>query len=213
MLQVGLRLHRTIMYQSPVYLSSTSPHTNGYEPRRTEYDQVPTPASYHLSSPQPTDDSPYWIGSVPSPSTYRSSSPTRRASPSLEKRDSGIDTNIAGLVISGVVGTISICFQAKGNSIASASYQLALDSRDAAIGGAQAVGSGVAATGGRIGGTVGGGVMAVGNAVGEVATGQCRLGHSSGRVKHCQHCGCSFPKVSLHALRPPKSQPIQELAS
>ena len=64
----------------------------------------------------------------------------------------------------------------KGNSLAAASYQLALTSRDAAINSAQAVGSGAVAASGRVGGAIGGGATAMGNAVGGAASGVARAG-------------------------------------
>jgi hypothetical protein len=91
----------------------------------TEYPS--TPAFYDLSvqkSEEAPWTSPYFIRSVPVPSTDASSRPVTR---SLSKRDIGTDTNIASLFMTGLTGTISIILQAKGNHIAAASLELALN--------------------------------------------------------------------------------------
>jgi hypothetical protein len=81
--------------------------------------------------------------------------------------------------MTGVVGTISIYFQAKANSIAAASYQLALASRDGAVDGIRAVGSGVVVTGHRVGGAIGESTVAVGSAAGSVASGIVQAGRDT----------------------------------
>jgi hypothetical protein len=103
---------------------------------------------------------------VPVPSSQPSSSP-KPHSLHLNKRDIGDDTSIASLVLSGVVGIISTGLQAnsvhlqnKGNSIASASYRLAVQG---AVGGAQAVGTGIT--------TTAGGIVDTGQAVGNSLAG------------------------------------------
>lgn len=114
------------------------------------------------------EDSPYWIGYVPVPSTHRSSSPAPRSYPSLEQRDVGTDTNVANIVTSALVGTVQIYLQAKGNSIAASALQLAWD---AAVGRVQTVVTGVGATG-----SVNGGVISVGTEIGGTAAEAARMG-------------------------------------
>ncbi|KAH8589639.1 hypothetical protein B0O99DRAFT_692368 [Bisporella sp. PMI_857] len=191
------------MYQAPVY--QTSPYSNSYVPRYSEYDspltqsyhqvsriedrnlpstyQAPPSSSaqifYDLSAHESEDDAPsrssYSVRSLPVASTYRYSSPTRR-SPAIKEWDVSTEINIASLVLAGIVGATSISLQAKGNYIAAASYRLALASRDATVRGAQSVGLGAAAAGGRVGGAMGGGAVTLANAMGSAASGIVHTG-------------------------------------